>query len=320
MKKEFPINRIFLWACCFATSSSLLIANSDGTDSEFNKELKAALLYGDDDSDYSPALQYKLGYKYEPSWTTALNGHVRARSEGTVATESDANSENLFAEIEVGTNLELTRAATGPSFDANAPDEGIGMDFGDRDVKERQHYGNIDFSGTLRFETDQNFNNYNLAYGPRLGYVHRDGSTREQAFWALLPKVQLGYSRVEVLHSEKFDSEGIDEDAFWRLDGVADWTFHVGKWMDPEATQWYNGLKLAAKIQYSKGYNLPDGANEADLDEAFYYSGSVYYRFQDGTDMAKWISAVYLTVGDGRVAPQPEEQTQVFLGVVVNFD
>lgn len=320
MKKEHSINCIFLWACYIIVSSTLLEADSNGTDSEFTKELKAAILYGDDDSDYAPALQYKLGYKYEPAWTAALNGHVRVKSEGTVATDSDVNSENLFAEIEVGTNLELTRTATGPSSNSNASDEGIGMGFDDRNVKERQHYGNVDLSGTVRFETDQGFDNYNLTYGPRLGYIHRNGSTREDALWALLPKVQLGYSRVEVLHSEAFKSKGIDEDAFWRLDGVADWTFHIGKWMDPHTTHWYNGVKLAAKIQYSKGYDLPDGAKEADLDEAFYYSGSVYYRFQDGTDIAKWISAVYLTVGEGRIAPQPEEQTQVFLGVVVNFD
>jgi hypothetical protein len=46
----------------------------------------------------------------------------------------------------------------------------------------------------------------------------------------------------------------------------------------------------------------------------------VYYRFKPESNIARWISATYLTVGHGRIPPTVVDQTQVFLGVVLNFD
>ena len=212
-----------------------------------------------------------------------------------------------------------------PFQDRTSTEGGIGTPIGvpggqGPQVSKRKHYGDFRLTGTARFETDQPFDNYNFAYGPSFGYVHLNGSTKDTAWWSLLPNAQVGYHRVEVLQSNDFARLGAAEDAYWRFSGEADWTFKIGKWFDSEHQHWWGGLGLHSGVRYYKGYEMPAAADMANLDESVYYSGGLNYRFKSDSKIGKWISFMYLTMGHGRIPPQRESQSQVFLGIAINFD
>lgn len=294
---------------------------SEEASQEFKKKLKPTLLSSNDETGISPALEFKLSYLRDVSMSPSLSRHFFAQSEGVIATNSEANSKNLFAEIGYGINKEFATPGTVPEFpDNTGTGSGAGFTFDQGAATPGQTYGNLAISATGRFETDQQFDNYNLTYGPHIGYVHTNGSAWKDAWWSLIPSVQFSYHHINVLESKAFDSLGITDDSFWRFDGVADWTFDIGNWVDPRRNHWYGGFSFGAKLQYSKAFELAPAATAAGLDDAWYYQGAINYRFEDGTKIAEWISEVYLAVGNGRIAPQPEDQTSVMLGVVLSFD
>jgi hypothetical protein len=289
---------------------------------EFIKELKPTLMHGSANDLYAPALRYELGYRRTGADSAGDFSYLlQALSEGAIATDSRVNSENISAEVQAGGNLQTGTPGVAPRFESSRPaiSQGGSMTFPENAaVREPSPNHNFDLAGAARFETDQGLDNYNATFGINVGYVQLNADTRK--IWSLVPKVQFRFHYVEVLESREFERRGIDEDNFWRLDALADWTFKIGTWIDPEYDHWYSGLALTAALKYYRGFEMPDGAEQAGLDESWYYSGGVYYRFKPESNIARWISATYLTVGHGRIPPTVVDQTQVFLGVVLNFD
>ena len=77
--------------------------------------------------------------------------------------------------------------------------------------------------------------------------------------------MQLRYQYVEVLQSREFSSCGIAEDSFWRFEGLADWTFKVGKWVDSAREHWYGGIGFHAGLKYYKGFEMPEGGHSREF-------------------------------------------------------
>lgn len=285
----------------------------DELDHDF--DLKPSLLSASSLDDLQGAVGYGARIRYEVAPSTHSGFWVQGESKGLVATDARANSEGLFADAQVGWfRLWEPYTVTVLTNRTSAGSSG-------RPV-ERLEYGLgvlLDLSMKVRFETDQPFDNYNLTYGPQIGFtpLHRDG------FRQLIPFFYVDYQRVEVLQSVRFESLGIDEDAYWRLDVAAGWDLDVGSWWFSR-TRWLRPVSLGFDLHYYRAFELPDGASEANFDDGLYYAGTLNYNFRalregEPPKWTDWVPLVYVKVGHGRMPPVIDEQTMIQFGLVYTW-
>lgn len=270
-------------------------------------QAKPSLLHGTASDVTAAALRYdtSLRYHYDP-WTSKLTGFAEALSQGTVATDARANTENLFAEIRGGLVYDFyeppTPAAPPPPGERSPLDVPStptgGYDF-----------GRISLAPNVRFETDQPFENYQLTYGGVLGY----GNLKQTGWWALAPSVQAEFQRVEVLYSRYYHQLGVEEDAFYRLGLIASWDWAIGEDLAPNSRFW-RPFGLHFDVRFYQSYDLPSGAGIPELRESLYFAGGINYEL---TGRLKWIRSVYVTVAHGRLPPATEDETMVYFGVVL---
>lgn len=288
----------------------------DLDDFDTDLSLKPSTLHGSADGKLAGALKFdgRLRYDLAPSRVDGFS--VVADTKGTLATEAQANSENLYAGVELGwAHLhESWTTLTNANRTSQRP--------GARPVEKLEYQLGwlLDVFFKTRFETDQQFDNYNVTYGPKIGFtpIHRTTFVRQ-----LVPFLYVDYQRVEVLKSDDFVARGIDEDAFWRLDVSANWDLDVGGQF-LNHVRWLRPISLGFDLHYYRAFDLPDGAEEAGFDDGLYYAGTFNYNFRALYDevpakWTDWIPLVYCSVGHGRLPPTLEEQTMVFVGIVYHW-
>jgi len=293
------------------TVSSLRCAAADSDSLDYDLKLKPALLYGGD-NDFAAAAKYraKLRYDLRP-WSSRASGFALGKSEGTLATRARIHSENIFAEVHLGGAYQLQTDYTVPpppppgTMDPNAPPTVPPPTGGFR-------YGLVELSFKGRFETDQPLENYAATFGPQLGYFHNNTANA----WALVPSLFVDYQQVEVLKSRYYDSLGVDEDTFFRLSAVASWDVSIGELLSEH--RYVTPLAAVFNLRYSYAYNVPDAVKDQGKDQAWYWEAGLNYEF---TDIGwKWLRNAYVTVARGRQPPVVENETMVFVGLVVGWD
>ncbi len=302
-----------------ATLASLLVhvacmfASDD--DWKFDTSLKPSLLQGSRNNVTAPAVKYSAGMRYNAGLNPDDDLALSLESKGVLATDSRANSENLFAALHLGYShlfadwemvATTNRTSDGPS--------------GRPVFKKVDKFGGLfDLFVKTRFETDQSFENYNVTYGPHLGFspLHRRGIT-----W-LIPAAYVDYQRVEILHSKRYRDLGISEDAFWRFGASAGWRLPFGDEFLQDF-RYLRPLEAEFDLHYYRAFELPGKAKAAHLDAGLFYSGTLHYNLRainPGTDKFPWWKpyAVYVTVGHGKLPPVARDQTTVYVGVVYSW-
>ena len=263
--------------------------------------LKPALLHGTNGSRTAAALRYdgSVRYDYAP-WSTKWTAFGQALTQGTVATDWRANSENLFAEIRGGAFLDLYEP---PAPGSRTPLAVPAAPKGGYD------YGRIEVTPNVRFETDQALRNYNLVYGCRLGY----GNLKQTRAWALVPSAYAEWQRVDTLYSDAMRRRGVPEEAFYRWGVIGSWDWATGEDLAPGSRIW-QPFGTHFDIRYYRSYDLPSGADLPELRDALYYAGGINYEL---TGKLAWVRSVYLTVAHGKLPPVTRDDTMVFVGVVL---
>jgi hypothetical protein len=280
-------------------------------DSDFN--LKPAVLHASKGSDWAAALRWRgrLAYDYSP-WRGSLTAFASGQTQGTLATDARAHSEDIWAEINTGLAWQLQRAVklgTAPprgERDPTAPSTGPPPGGGLR-------LGRLEVGLKVRFETDQPLENYALTYGPQLGYFHNN----EQGLWPLVPSFSLDYQRVDLLDSLYYRRLGLnDDDSFFRFSTVASWQLPVGTWLARD-NRYVNSLGAVANLRHTLAREVPNAIKLQGKDESWYCEAGLNYAFKNVG--AKWLRSAYVTVARGRLPPATENKTVIYVGLVVGW-
>jgi hypothetical protein len=299
---------------CAAMSMAMITVTASASDNDprenlFKPEIhvKPSLLHGTQSARVAAALRYdgSLRYDYSP-WRGKWAAFAQLRSEGTVASDWRANSENIFVELKGGTAYDFYEPPTveppKPAGERSPldvpPAPRGGYDF-----------GRIEFSPNVKFETDQTFRNHNLAYGCQLGY----GNLKQTGTWALVPSVYGEWQRIDVLRSQKMRDLGIDEKNYYRWGIIGSWDWAAGEDLAPSSNIW-QPLGLHFDIRYYRAFDLPSGTGHSQLRDALYYGGGINYGL---SKKLSWIRSVYVTVAHGKLPPRTRDETMVFFGVVM---
>lgn len=308
-------------ALCVAFAGRVAHAENTG---QWNTDLRPNLLYGSEEESVAPALKFSLGYENGRPLGLEEKGQLYGGflSEGVVATNPDVNAENLFWETFGGLKHTFSRIPSIGTADGNEPfrpDRPIPINEGEGETMLDLPFLHV--AATARFESDQRFDNYNVAFGSRLGLIH----TRQDAlsWWVLLPKLQLEYGWVSMLQSRSLESRGIEEDDFWRLGALGDWRWELGRWAAPEDDGgWFRGFGLHSRLSYHEAFGLENAAERLGHDRFFRVSGGAHYRFRERqAAVGRFrVDLVYLTVGHGSLPPQTQEQTNVEAGLSLGWD
>ncbi len=278
-------------------------------------KLKPSILHGSAEDVTAPALKYDTSWRYNGDLGVDDDLAVVLESKGAVATDARANSQNLYAAFHLGyshqfADWEMVASTNRTSERPNA-----------RPVmyKRDKLGGLFDLFLKARFETDQSLENYQVTYGPHLGF----SPTGREGFSWLVPACYVDYQRVDILHSQRNQQLGVNDDSFWRLDASAGWRLPVGDEFFTEI-RWLRPVELEFDLHYYRAFELPAGAAAADLDEAWYYEGTLLYNLRaldpESSAWPWWKPyAAYLSVGHGRQPPAPREQTSVSVGVAYSW-
>lgn len=284
----------FLALALLGTSSLL------GDAPTFTHEFKPAIIDARDADRRTLGARFEFGVKRDFD-ATAFAAYGFATTKGTLTLESEANPENLVAEIGGGTAWRIggtVPLSLEPPLDPTQPSPPPATPIRDALI-------NLDLK--VGFETDQPFDNTQLAIGPRAGYTH----TQNAGLWPLLPSLAVAYQRIHVLDSAFLTQHGIPERDFWRLDLSAAWKWRPFARADANAI--LSRIGLHADVRYFQAFELPAEAQALNQEEAFYTAGTLSYE----TQTWPWLRQVYLTVAHGRLPPSPREDTTIFLGVVL---
>ena len=274
--------------------------------------LKPSLLHASLDKDFTAALKYNAAVHYNLAIAPRDDLALTLESRGAIATRARANSENLFAQFLLGYAHDFYDwTATEPVL---PPGQRRGRAL--PTIHQDAFSALVDFSFKTRFETDQLFDNYNVTYGPQLGFTPK----HQQNWFYLLPSCYVDYQRVEMLHSRRYDQLGISENAFWRMDASAGWVYPIGSELARDIP-WLRPVDLQFDFHYYRSFDLPAGARAANLDEAFYYAGTIGYNLRSinpdqPSGFARYVPYIYVSVGRGRLPPVTESQTMIFIGIV----
>ena len=257
----FPLQKIIpvLLILLLATSSAF------ADDSlELKSRFRPGLLSAD--SDWTLSLNYDVkvskimsSQPEKNKFRKQLIAHIS--TQGTLAADSDLNTEPLLADAGFTTAINLYR----PSIVS------LGDQPGEyKTEKEGFNWGRLSFSLLAGYESDQTLNNQNLTCGGEIGYV----LTENQGIKALIPSIFVGYDFVFNDHSDLEQDLG-DNDDSRRIRMFASWKIPVGQWL-PGA---FDALNAHFDLRYYKSDGLPRAYQEADQDEAVYKAGSLSYSF-----------------------------------------
>jgi hypothetical protein len=307
------MKKIFFCAAAFAVMALNFSARaSDGDEFKTHLTLKPSLLHASLDKNFTAALKYDAKLNYNLAIAPRDDLALTLESRGAIATRPSANSENLFAAFLLGYAHDFY------DWTASEPVLPAGERRGRAlpTIKQDAFSALVDMSFKARFETDQLFNNYNFTYGPQLGFTPK----HQQGWTYLLPSCYVDYSRVEILHSERYQQLGIAEDAFWRFDASAGWLYPIGSELFLNC-RWLRPLDLQADLHYFRSFELPRGATAANLDEGFYFAGTVGYNLRSinpdkPSKFVRYVPYFYVSIGHGRLPPVTRSQTMIFVGVV----
>src|ERR1051325_5477962 len=286
-----------------------------GDDAEFKPEgnVKPGLLHGSASDGLAPALKFNGSLRYDLGLDLRDDVSMLLESRGAVASDARANSENLYAAFHFG--YSHTFYDWNNTGDVPAPGERRGRPL--PGIEPAGPSGLLDVFFKTRFETDQPFNNYNVTYGPHLGF-----SPGAQSAWTyLIPSsCYVDYQRVEILHSVRNQQLGITDQTFWRFDASAGWYYPVGSQLASDIT-WLRPIDTQLDFHYYRAFDLPAGARQAGLDDAFYYAGTLGYNLRSlnpdrPSSFARFVPYVFLSVGHGRLPPSTRDQTMIYLGIV----
>lgn len=303
---------LFLSGITLATATCAVCARDTDAD-EFNKHLslKPSLLHASLDKNFSAALKYDAKLNYNLALAPRDDLALTLESKGVVATRPAANSENLFAAFLLGYAHDFY------DWTASEPVPVAGQRRGRAlpTIQQNPFSALVDISFKTRFETDQLFNNFNLTYGPQIGFTPK----HQQGWTYLLPSCYVDYQRVEVLHSERYQSLGIAEDAFWRLDASAGWLYPIGSELFRNH-RWLRPLDVQFDFHYYRSFELSAGATSAGLEDGYYYAGTIGYNLRSinpdhPSSFARYVPYIYVSVGRGHMPPVAQNQTMIFFGI-----
>jgi len=227
-------------------------------------------------------------------------GGLRIATEGTYAWDEDQNPDPLVAEVELWLQWDLYRPPRG-GFNNVEEEMSSGYDF-----------GTTEFGLETRFETDQEFDNHAWAGGLQAGYL---------SLAEIIPGVPLTASAyanlewVEPFESETREALSVDEEGYVRLRASAALKYKLGVHLP---SRYLNPISLHGDVRYYHDIDAQQEIKDEDLEEDIYWAGAVHYEindlFNDGT---AWIDAVFVRVSGGRVPPEVQDDTTIFLGIVI---
>lgn len=301
--------------CCAATlsllASGLCVHAEDASDFKTQLSLKPSILHASLDNNFAAALKYDARLKYDLALAPRDDLAVTLESRGAVASRPSANSEGLFGAFLLGYAHDFYDWKASEPVPVAGERRGRALPT----IQQDPFSALVDVSFKTRFETDQLFNNYNVTYGPQIGFT-----PKHQQGWAyLMPSCYVDYQRVEVLHSQRYQQLGLAENAFWRLDASAGWLYPIGSEWFPN-NRWLRPLDVQFDFHYFRSFDLPVAAQQASLDEAFYNAGTIGYNLRSinpdhPSAFARYVPYIYVSVGHGRLPPVTRSQTMVFIGV-----
>ena len=305
--------RFAVRVCALAMMAACFSAfGSDGDEFKTHLTLKPSLLHASLDKNFAAALKYDAKLNYNLALAPRDDLALTLESRGTIATRPHANSENLFAAFLLGYAHDFYDWTASQRVPPQGERRGRALPT----IQQDSFSALVEVDLKARFETDQLFNNYNFTYGPHIGFT-----PKHQQGWAyLMPSCDVDYQHVEVLHSERYRQLGIAEDAFWRFDASAGWLYPIGsEWFRDQ--RWLRPLDVQFDFHYFRSFDLPAGATAANLDEAFYYAGTIGYNLRSinpdhPSAFARYVPYIYVSVGRGRLPPVTQSQTMIYIGIV----
>lgn len=288
--------------------AAFLQAKADDSLIETKYSVKPSLLSSTASGDVVPALGYDVEARYDcDPWTGKVSGFAKAWSQGTIATRGAANAEALFAELQIGAAWQMTEDSIVPPPPGPGEQATLQLPTGGR------RFGRLELCGKVRFETDQLFENNDVAYGPQIGYFHSNAT----GMWPLMPSLYVDYLRVNPCMSDYLEDIGADDGGFYRASAVASWDVPIGEILAPKDSL-ISPLGMIFNARYYSAYDVPSEVKTRGRDESWYGECGIRYEFTDRG--MRWLRSVFLTVARGRTPPVTDNATMVFLGIVLGPD
>lgn len=292
---------VHLW-CLLLASPPIMMAADAPEWLDMNAQVKPALLRSDD----GYALGGNIDGSARANWipSSGPKGFGQARAWGTLATDSDVNSDNLVGELSAGATFDWYRAEGHVDL---SPEELAAGEL--PPLIEESIFGRTDISLRARIEADQPLDNSDFALGGALTYVMGDN-----AGWrAFVPSLSLAYDRVSVLHSDLYKALDAEENDFSRWTAASSWHYRIGTLFGDK--RYLAPLGAAIDLRRFHSTGVPTAVKDEGLDEADYWAVSLTYELTDLN--LQYIRNVFLTVSRGRLPPAVEDAKMVYLGVVV---
>src|SRR5437016_3755158 len=159
----------------FATAWGASFAFGAEGNFERGASIKPSILHGSAEDITAPAVKFDGSLRYNLGLNPDDDIAVYLESKGAVATDARANSDGLYAAFHFGYSHQFADWEMVGSTNLTSDRPGA------RPVlyKKDKLGGLLDLFFKTRFETDQPWNNYNVTYGPHLGFspLHRHGIT-----------------------------------------------------------------------------------------------------------------------------------------------
>ena len=172
----------------------------------------------------------------------------------------------------------------------------------------------IEYGISLRFETDQERENYGWAAGLEAAYISvGDISSR----WPINFSAYVNLEWVDALESEIQESLGIVEKDYARERAAASLKYKVGEHFSVKPR---TPFCLHGDLRYYMDFDVPQEIEDENLDSGLYRAGAVSYEFGDPNAMFHntVVDSVFFRVSGGRRPPEPNDGTTFFLGIVIS--
>lgn len=272
-----------------------------------NWSLKPTILNSEDNEKWAGALRWKGEFsQYYSSWEGNLSAFAAGKTQGTVATDARAHSENMLANIAAGLSWQMgspQKLVIQPGDnDPNASPTDLSPGRGSRESR-------FELSAKVGFESDQPMENYAYTYGPQIGFYHNN----MDYFWPLVPTLTVDYQREVIVSSSYYRSLGLDDDSSSsRFSAVASWDLPIGDWM-PGDSLIIRNIGAVVNLHYNFAYGTPSEIERQGRDTSLYYEAGLNYLFNNLHKF--WIQSLYFTIAHGRLPQSPDNMTMVFVGL-----
>lgn len=282
---------------------------------QWNGRLEPAWL-GNDDGDSTVGISFQGS-----AIRRGASGSVGLSVEGTLAADEARNPNPIVVDFKLLKIHDFYRPPTG------VPSGGDADPFGDPDEAmapadssesgETQSAGDdntIEYGVNLRFETDQERDNYGWAAGLEAAYISVSDISPE---WPLNFSAYANIEWVDVLKSESRENLGIGENDYARVRAAASLKYKVGEHFSAPGL---NPLGLHGDLRYYLDVDAEDELRDENLDTGLYWAGALSYELSDPNAIFHngYVDAVFFRVSGGRKPPEPNDDTTFFLGIVVS--